>query len=131
MDRMKDKGAWPLETLTGGILEVAFAVANELGHGFGESVYRKALAIALEERGYRVEQERGFSVLFHGQVVGDFRADLIVEGSVLLEIKALKALLPEHQAQTINYLKASGIPVGLLINFGTPRIEYRRCHAPT
>ena len=66
--------------------------------------------------------------MFRGHLVGDFYADLLVEGQVLVELKAAKTLLPEHQAQVINYLKATGIEVGLLVNFGTPRIEFKRLH---
>jgi GxxExxY protein len=67
-------------------------------------------------------------VLFRGQVVGEFYADIFVEGKVIIELKAVKILMPEHQAQLINYLKATGIEVGLLINFGNPKLEYRRLH---
>lgn len=67
-------------------------------------------------------------MLFRGQVVGEFYADIFVEGKVIIELKAVKILMPEHQAQLINYLKATGIEVGLLINFGNPKLEYRRLH---
>lgn len=116
------------EGLTGKVLDAAFEVSGCLGHGFLESLYRRAMVIALQGRGLHTEEECPFRVLFQGQVVGEYRADLVVENTVLLELKAVKSLLPEHQAQTINYLKASALPVALLINFGTPRIEYRRCH---
>lgn len=116
------------EGLTGQILDAAFEVSGALGHGFLESLYRKALVVELRAKGLRAEEECPFQVRFRGYVVGDYRADLVVEDIVLVELKAVKALLPEHQAQTINYLKASNLPVGLLINFGTPRVEFRRCH---
>lgn len=125
---MTEVQALPFERLTGSILECAFTVAQELGHGFLESIYQKAMVIALSEKGHQVEVERPFTVRFRSQVVGEYRADMIVDGTAIVELKAVKALLPEHQAQTITYLKASGLPVGLLINFGTPRIEYKRCH---
>jgi len=117
-----------LEELTGKILEACFEVANELGHGFLESVYLKALMVALSQKELSVESEVPLQVLFRGQVVGDFYADLLVERCVLVELKAVKALVPEHQAQVINYLKATGIEVGLLVNFGTPKIEFKRLH---
>ncbi|PYV85394.1 MAG: GxxExxY protein [Acidobacteria bacterium] len=117
-----------LEELTGKILEACFEVANELGHGFVESVYVKALIIALRQKGLSVQSEVALQVMFRGQVVGDFYADLMVEQRVLVELKAAKVLLPEHQAQVINYLKATGIEVGLLVNFGTPKIEFKRLH---
>jgi GxxExxY protein len=114
------------EELTGKILAASFDVMNELGAGFLESVYEKALAIALCERGLSIKVQHPIQVCFRGKSVGEFWADILVEEKALLELKAVKALLPEHQAQTINYLKATGIPVGLLINFGNPKLEYRR-----
>jgi GxxExxY protein len=117
-----------LEELTSKILEACFEVANELGHGFLESVYRRALVVALRQKGLSVETEVSLQVMFRGQPVGDFCADLIVERQVLVELKAVRALAPEHQAQVINYLKATGIDVGLLVNFGTPKIEFKRLH---
>ena len=116
------------EDLTGRILDAAFEVSGSLGHGFLEGVYRKAMVIALQARGLGAEEDVPYQVRFKGHVVGDYRADLVVDRTALVELKAVKSLLPEHQAQAINYLKASGLPVALLINFGTPRIEYRRCH---
>jgi len=117
------------EELTGQVLEAAFEVSRELGHGFLETVYRNALAVALSERGFKLETECPFQVLFHGVSVGEYRADLVIDHLVLLEIKAVKSLLPEHQAQLINYLKVSQVPVGLLLNFGAPKLEFRRCHS--
>jgi len=117
-----------LEELTGKILEASFEVANELGHGFLESVYVRALIVALRQKGLAVESEVPLEVIFRGQSVGSFCADMVVERQVLVELKAVRALAPEHQAQVINYLKATGIEVGLLINFGTPRIEFKRLH---
>jgi GxxExxY protein len=117
-----------LEELTGTILEACFEVANELGHGFLESIYAKALGIVLRQKGLSVQSEIHLQVMFRGQPVGEFCADLLVEKQVLVELKAVRALLPEHQAQVINYLKATGIEVGLLVNFGTPKIEFKRLH---
>jgi GxxExxY protein len=99
-----------------------------LGHGFLEGVYRRALVVVLRQKGLSVEAEVSLQVMFRGESVGDFCADLIVERQVLVELKAVKALAPEHQAQVINYLKATGLEVGLLINFGTFRIEFKRLH---
>ena len=114
--------------LTEKILEAGFEVSNELGSGFLESVYAKALVVALRGKGVKVDADVPLSVKFRGQVVGEFRADILVEGKVLLELKAVHTLTPEHQAQVINYLQATGIEVGLLINFGRPKLEYRRLH---
>jgi len=114
------------EDLTRAIIGCAFDVINALGAGFLESVYHKALQIALAEKGLAVASQHPIAVMFRGQCAGDFCADLLVEGVVMVGIKALKALAPEHQAQVINYLKATGIEVGLLFNFGTPKLEYKR-----
>ncbi|MGY0651376.1 GxxExxY protein [Luteimonas sp. A537] len=98
---------------------------NELGHGFLESVYESALAIRLKECGLRVERQVAIAVRFHDQVVGEFRADMLVEGCLLVEIKAARHLTPTHDAQLLNYLKATRIRVDLLLNFG-PRPGFRR-----
>jgi GxxExxY protein len=114
------------EELTEKILKACFEVSNELGSGFLESVYLKALLIALAQLGLKAHAQTPLKVMFRGQMVGDFFADIIVEDTILLELKAVKALAPEHLAQVMNYLKATGIEVGFLINFGTPKLEYRR-----
>jgi GxxExxY protein len=80
----------------------------------------------LEEKGLSITTQHPISVVFRGQTIGDFYADLFVENTVVVEIKAVKAIAPEHQAQVINYLKATGIEVGLLINFGNPKLEFKR-----
>jgi GxxExxY protein len=114
--------------ITEKILAAAFEVSKELGSGFLESVYKNAMVIALGAKGLKVETERPISVEFRGQSVGQFCADLFVDGKVIVELKAVSTLAPEHSAQTINYLKATGIEVGLLINFGRPKVEYKRLH---
>ena len=117
------------EELTGKILSVCFEVMNELGSGFLESVYEKALLIALEQKGIKSQNQAPLTVKFRGKIVGEFYADILVEDKIILEIKAVRALLPEHQAQLINYLKATNKEVGLLINFGKPKLEYKRLHS--
>ena len=112
--------------LTHSIIGCAFEVINELGSGFLESVYENAMVIALSDAGISVETQRPIQVSFRGKLVGDYFADIIAEKKVLVELKAIKALAPEHEAQLINYLKATGIEVGLLINFGNPKLEYQR-----
>ncbi len=116
------------EELTGKILEASFEVIRELGAGFLEGVYQNALLVALRQKGIKAEPRVPLLVRFRGEVVGEYFADLLVEAKVIVELKAVKALAPEHQAQVINYLKATGIEVGLLINFGNPKLEYRRLH---
>jgi GxxExxY protein len=101
-------------------------VSNELGCGFLESVYEKSLCIALTEAGLKAQSQVPLKVFFRNQVVGEFYSDILVKDVVLIELKAVKALAPEHLAQVLNYLKATGIKVGLLINFGNPKLEYRR-----
>ena len=114
--------------ITEKIIAASFAVSNELGHGYLESVYEKALIIALREQGLQVQAQFPLTVTFHGQNVGEFIADVFVEKQVIVELKSVARLLPEHQAQLINYLKATGIPVGLLVNFGTPRVTIKRVY---
>ena len=114
------------EEITGAIIGCAFEVIHELGAGFVESVYEKAMLIALEQKGLGARCQHPIRVMFRDQCVGDFYADLFVEEKVIIELKAVKAIVPEHQAQIINYLNATGTVVGLLINFGDPRLEYKR-----
>ena len=116
------------EALTGKILESCFEVSKELGAGFLESVYEKALLVALKQKGLHVISQVPLHVKFRGVIVGDFFADLLVEDKVLIELKAVSRIANEHKAQTINYLKATGIEVGLLVDFGTPKVEYYRLH---
>lgn len=116
----------PHKELTKAILGCAFEVSNQLGAGFLESVYQKAMQVALRTHGLATHVEQPIKVMFMGECVGDFYADILVENKVIVELKAVKALAPEHQAQVVNYLNATGIEVGLLINFGNPKLEYKR-----
>ena len=112
--------------LTEQIIGAAMRVHSQLGPGFLESVYRKALAHELRKLGLEVECGRRVRVLYDGVIVGDFVCDLLVEHVVLVEIKAIVKLAPPHEAQLLNYLTATGIEVGLLLNFGAARLEYKR-----
>ena len=114
------------ENLTERILKACFDVAAELGAGFLESVYQKALMVALEQDGLNVKMEVPLRVKYRNIVVGEFYADLLVEEKIIIEIKTAKDIASEHQAQVINYLKGTGIEVGLLVNFGSPRLQYKR-----
>ena len=114
------------ESLTHAIIGCAFEVSNGLGHEFLESVYENAMIIALEDAGISVESQKPIDVRFRGRSVGNFFADLVVEDKVIVELKAASVLTPAHQAQVINYLNATGYQVGLLLNFGKPKLEYRR-----
>lgn len=114
------------EQLTGKILEGCFEVSKELGTGFLESVYEKSLIVALAQKNLRVEAQVPLKVAFRGVVVGDFYADLLVEGMILVEIKAVDSLNKQHYSQILNYLKTTGLEVGLIVNFGNQKLEYRR-----
>ena len=117
------------KALTEKIIGVCFEVSNELGGGFLESVYQKALVLALRQAYLTVVEQERLDVIFRGENVGVFYADMIVQSKVLVEVKAVQALRPEHQAQVINYLRATGYDVGLLVNFGTRKLEFKRLHS--
>jgi GxxExxY protein len=112
------------DDLTQRIIGIFYDVYNELGSGFLESVYRESMRLALGQDGLRVETEVPVPVSFRGELVGVFRADLIVNDVVLIELKACDALVREHESQTLHYLRATEIEVALLMNFGpTPRFK--------
>ena len=114
------------DAITSIVIGCAFDVVNELGIGFLELVYHNALRIAIAQKGLSVSSQHPISVMFRGEIVGTFSADLLVEGVVIVEIKAVKALAPEHSAQLINYLNATSMESGLLINFGNQKLEVKR-----
>jgi GxxExxY protein len=111
--------------LTGAIIRVFYEVYDELGHGFLESVYQRCLAMALREVGLTVTWPIAIPVWFRGQQVGRFEGDMLVEKTVLLELKAVRSLEGSHQAQLLNYLRATDVEVGLLLNFGV-KPEFKR-----
>ncbi|MBM3181996.1 MAG: GxxExxY protein [Chloroflexi bacterium] len=111
--------------LTGKILGAFFQVHKELGFGFSEKVYEGALEILLLEMGLGVARQKDIYVYYHGKVVGEYKADLIVNGVVLLELKSVDKIIDVHEAQILNYLKATEVEVGLLMNFGRDA-EFRR-----
>ena len=115
-----------LDRVTEQIIGCAFQVANGLGSGFLEKVYENALVIELLRAGLRIEQQKSIPVLYRKQVVGDYIADLLVENSVLVELKATKLLDEIHMAQCLIYLRAANLRLCLLINFGRPKIEVKR-----
>jgi GxxExxY protein len=100
-------------------------VHTALGHGFLEAVYRRAIAAELRQRGLHVETEVPFAIQFAGATVGEYRADLVVERKIVVECKVAEFLTAVHEAQLINYLRASGLELGLLLNFGS-RATFRR-----
>ena len=112
--------------LTEAVIGAAFAVSNTLGCGFLEKVYENALAIELRSRGYEVQQQAPLEVRYKEEIVGIYSADLVVNGQVVVELKAVRALDVVHRAQCMNYLRASGIRTGLVLNFGLPRLDVLR-----
>jgi len=112
--------------LTEKIFGAAFKVQNTLGAGFLEKVYENALSIELRKCGLTVESQKTFPVQYEGTVVGNYQADLVVSTKVVVECKAVCNLDSVHEAQLMNYLKASGLRVGLLINFARSKLQYRR-----
>lgn len=120
-----DKHRFKHKEITDKIIRAFYEVYNELGHGFLESVYERSLEIALNSSDLKVCRQIQIPVWFRGKPVGDFTADMHVEDCVLLELKAARALDSSHQAQLLNYLRATEIEVGLLLNFGL-RPEFKR-----
>ena len=101
-------------------------VSNTLGAGFLEKVYENALAHELRKNGMPVVRQKPIQVLYDGIVVGDYAADLLVDGAVIVELKAVRSLDAVHAAQCLNYLKATGLTLCLLLNFGNPKMEFKR-----
>lgn len=124
----KNEG-YPLSELTGKIIAAAYAVHYELGPGYPEVIYQRALALELPLHDVAFSREVAMEIFYRGKKVGTKRVDFVVSdstGSVMVEIKAKSALEPVHFVQTLSYLKASGYEVGLLINFGAEKLEKRR-----
>ena len=111
--------------LTSAIIGTFYDVYNELGYGFLEKVYENALVHELKKRGFQVYQQAPVEVFYDGLLVGQYFADLLVENTVIVELKAAEGIAEEHEAQLLNYLKASDLDIGLLLNFG-PKPQIRR-----
>lgn len=107
------------------LIGIFFSIYNELGHGFLESVYEQAFSIALAEQGIFFQRQLAVPVFFHQQKIGDFRADILVDGKILLELKTGREIDPAWEKQLLNYLRATRVEVGLLFNFG-PRAQFKR-----
>jgi GxxExxY protein len=108
------------------VIGCAMRVSAALGCGFLERVYERALILELGKAGLDARSQVPFAVHYHDMVVGEYRADLVVEERILVEVKAAKTIDPAHQAQLLNYLKASKLRIGLILNFGTPRLGIKR-----
>jgi GxxExxY protein len=115
-----------LDPLVERVLGAVFEVANTLGPGFLEKVYERALLLELRRRGLSAVPQAPFSVTYKDECVGDFYADILVEGALVLELKCVEHLTNEHLAQCLNYLRASRLNLCLLLNFQKPKVEYRR-----
>ncbi len=115
-----------LNVLSGNVIGCAFTVLNTLGAGFLEKVYENALTHELRKARFAVAQQRGVTVMYDGAVVGEYFVDLMIENMLLVELKTAKALDEAHRAQCVNYLKATGLQLCLLLNFGKPRLEIKR-----
>ncbi len=115
-----------LSSLTDVVIQAVFEVSNTLGAGFLEKVYERALARELSIRGVRATAQTALPVFYKGGRVGDYYADLLVEGKLVVELKCVERLGDEHLAQCLNYLRASGCQVCLLVNFQRPTVEWRR-----
>ena len=114
------------EQLTENIIGVFYEVYNELGHGFLESVYETAMSIALKAKGLNVDSQFAIPVWFRGHQIGSFAADVVVDGCIVVELKAVRSIDPSHEAQLLNYLRATEMEIGLLLNFGVkPEIKRR------
>ena len=120
-----DKGGG-LDHVTERIIGCAFEISNELGPGFLEKLYENALAHELRLAGLAVQQQHGITVRYKGVTIGEYTADLLVEQAVIVELKAVRTLDDVHRAQCLNYLKATGLRVCLLLNFARPRVEVKR-----
>ena len=116
------------QELTQAIIGCAMKVHRVLGPGFLESVYQRALQVELLRSGFMVECGKSLQVTYEGVIVGDFCADMVANELVLIENKAVRALTVAHEVQLVNYLTATGIEVGLLLNFGAERLEFKRKH---
>lgn len=112
--------------ITDKILGSAFEIQKTLGYGYLEKVYQKAMQVELKERGMTAELEIPIKVKYKGYLIGEYYADLLVEGKVLVELKVAKQYNPKDEAQLLNQLKATGYKVGMLINFGEEKAQYKR-----
>ncbi|MDD4560745.1 MAG: GxxExxY protein [Candidatus Cloacimonetes bacterium] len=115
------------KALSDGVIGCAITVHKEIGEGCLEKVYEKALCVEFDYQGIKYRTQVPLPVIYRGQIVGDYIADLIVEGKILLELKACSSIVPVHEAQLINYLKLSGLKVGYILNFGYPgALKFKR-----
>ena len=115
-----------LEEITAKIIGCAYSVSNTLGCGFLEKVYENALVHELRKAGFEVGQQKSLKVMYDGILVGEYIADVLVQGIIILEVKAVKILDEIHVSQCLNYLKATGLKLCLLVNFGMPKVAVKQ-----
>ena len=123
---MSELAAVQYEELTERIIGCAYRVYNKMGFGFLESVYHKCLLIELDKEGLQAESEKEITVSYENEVVGEFKADILVEDTVILELKSVRQITKAHEVQLVNYLVATGKSVGLILNFGGREVEVKR-----
>lgn len=119
------------DLLTEKVIGCAFRVYNEMGFGFLESVYETCMLHELKLNGIRAQQQSPIKVFYRGELVGEFRADLLVENALIVELKSVRAINLAHEVQLVNYLTASRLDKGLLLNFGESKVEVKRKHRNT
>ena len=114
------------EEVTESIISCAYRVYNSMGFGFLESVYEKCLLIELHKSGLDTESQKPITVYYEGEIVGQFVADIIVNDAIIIELKSVRRIIKAHEVQLVNYLVATGKPVGLILNFGERKVEIKR-----
>ena len=114
------------KAVTKTIIGCAYIVYNKMGFGFLESVYEKCMLIELCKAGLNAESQKPITVYYDGEIVGQFVADIIVDDTIILELKSVRRIVKAHEVQLVNYLVATGKPVGLLLNFGESKVEIKR-----
>ena len=124
MDTNKEKILY--KDLSYKIVGLAMEVHNKLGYGFLEKVYEKAMMVLLRREGIQATQQAPITVRFEGEVIGDYYADILVEDKIILELKVVEKIANIHRAQALNYLKATGLRLAILLNFGKERLQYER-----
>ena len=124
MDSNKEKILY--KDLSYKIVGLAMEVHSKLGYGFLEKVYENAMMVLFHREGIHATQQAPLTVHFEGQVVGDYYADILVEDKIILELKAIEKITDVHRAQALNYLKATGLRLAILLNFGKERLQYER-----
>ena len=114
------------QEVTETIIGCAYRVYNKMGFGFVESVYEKCLLIELRKAGLKTESQKPITVYYESEIVGEFVADIIVNDAIILELKSVRRIIKAHEVQLVNYLVATGKPVGLILNFGEKKVEIKR-----